>query len=129
MRAYLSVTPQELTEFLNKGTLNFPSAFALTPTFLEQNDDEDEEELEFELSWLAAQESRSRQGSSEALGFVLAVDLNDDQLGEEADNQVKLLSEISWRQVESALIAESDETELTWFASQEIPTYLPRWLA
>lgn len=95
---------------------------------LETNPD-DQEELEFESSWQAAEESRAMQDLPGALGLVLAVDLVQEQLGEIEGNQVCLLSDISWLQVQSLLLSESEEPELSWFAAQEIPTYLPQWLA
>ena len=128
MRGYVALTPKELQDFINSGTFDTPSAFVASID-LEENLDVDQEELEFEMSWLAAQESRGKQDLPEARGFVLAVDLVNDQVGEKKENQVSLLSPISWSQVESLLLSESDEPELSWFAAQEIPTYLPQWLA
>jgi len=131
MRAYVAITPSELQSFLETGSFHAPKALIADPMSsesLETNSD-DQEELEFEASWQAAEESRAMQGSSEALGLVLAVDLGEEQLGDTEGNQVSLLSDISWSQVQSLLLSESEEPELSWFAAQEIPTYLPQWLA
>lgn len=129
MRGYLAITPTVIDEFLAAGTYRFGSAFVTTRSFFEENPEVDEEEREFELSWLAAQDSRIQQGSDESHGFVLAVDLRSAQAGNEVGSQVQLLSDISWSQVESLLVAESTEPELTWYASQEIVEHLPQWLA
>ena len=129
MRAYLAVLPTLIESLLKAGSFSFNSAFATTRLFFEENSEVDEEEREFELSLLAAQESRNLQESDQALGFVLAVNLTSKQSGDESDYQVALLSDISWDQVDAALIAESDEAELTWYASQEIAEHLPIWLA
>ncbi len=129
MRAYLAVLPTQIESLLKAGSFSFNSAFATTRLFFEENSEVDEEEREFELSLLAAQESRNLQESDQALGFVLAVNLTSKQSGDESDYQVALLSDISWDQVDAALIAESDEAELTWYASQEIAEHLPTWLA
>lgn len=129
MRAYLAVTLDELSKLLEKQSFAFETAYILTTPFAQNNPDLDEEELEFELSWQAAQASRSRGDSLDSPGYVLAVDLFNAQIGESRDFQVPLLSEIQWSQVESILVSESDEPELTWYASQELVTYLPQWMA
>lgn len=131
MRAYVAITPSGLRSFLETGSFHVAKALIVDPMSsgsLDANSD-DQEELEFESSWQAAEESRVMQGSTEALGLVLAVDLVQEQLGEIEGNQVCLLSDISWPQVQSLLLSESEEPELSWFAAQEIPTYLPQWLA
>ena len=100
-----------------------------TRLFFQENPEVDEEEREFELSLLAAQDSRTQQGSDESLGFVLAVDLSGAQTGNEIGNQIELLTDISWPQVESLLVAETAEPELTWYASQEIAEHIRHWMA
>jgi len=129
MRAYIAVTTEELSALLEKGLFPFRSAFVLTTEFAQANSELDEEELEFQLSWIAAQASRNGGGASHSLGFVLAVDLTNNQIGDSMGEQVALLSEITWSQVESVLVSESEEPELTWYASQELAIYLPAWKA
>lgn len=129
MRAYLAVSTDELSALLDKGSFAFRTAFILTTAFAQANPELDEEELEFELSWLAAQTSRAEGKSPHALGFVLAVDLANEQLGETVGQQVQLQSEITWPQAESILVSESEDPELTWYASQELAAYLPAWKA
>lgn len=131
MRAYLAVTPSELQSFLVTGSFQTTKALIVDPANSGSlgTNSVDQEELEFESSWQAAEQSRAMQGSTGALGLVLAVDLVQEQLGEIEGNQVCLLSDISWSQVQSLLLSESEEPELSWFAAQEIPTYLPQWLA
>ena len=129
MRAYLAVTTDELSALSEKGSFPFRTAFILTTAFAQSNPELDDEELEFELSWIAAQASRGEGESQQSLGFVLAVDLANDQMGDTVGEQVQLLSEITWSQIESILVSESEEPELTWYASQEIAIYLPGWKA
>ena len=129
MRAYLAVTLDELSQLLEKQSFAFASAYILTTPFAQDNPDLDEEELEFELSWQAAQGSRSRGKSPDSPGYVLAVDLLNAQIGASPEYRVPLLSDIQWSQVESILVSESEESELTWYASQELVTYLPQWMA
>lgn len=129
MRAYLAVTTAELSALLEKGSFPFRTAFILTTAFAQANPELDEEELEFELSWIAAQASRAEGKSPQTMGFVLAVDLANEQIGEAVGERVHLLSEIMWSQAESILVSESQDPELTWYASQELATYLPTWKA
>ncbi len=129
MRAYVAVTLDELSQLLDKQSFRFETAYILTSAFAQSNPDLDEEELEFELSWMAAQGSRAGGESADSPGYVLAVDLLNAQIGQARENQVEVLSNIQWSQVESLLVSESDESELTWYASQELATYLPQWMA
>jgi hypothetical protein len=131
MRAYVAITPQEVQSFLSAGHFKAIEALMVDQTDFENlgSDSDTQEELEFESSWQAAMQSRAVQVSPNALGMVLAVDLAPEQMGAIEGNHVGLLSELSWSQVQSLLLAESEERELSWFAAQEISTYLPQWLA
>lgn len=126
MRGYLPVTPIEIQEFAASGICLAPYAYVMTSNVQRENADEDHEEIEFQLSYLAALDSR-RRGMSVA-GFALAIDLEIAQLGIEGDETIELVGKIRWNQVESVLVAESEDEELTWFASQEVRTQLPFWL-
>jgi hypothetical protein len=131
MRAYVPITPSEIQSFFISGSLHVAQALSVVQgSSLDfEADPASQEEEEFELSWEAATESRELQGSAAANGYVLAVELLQEQLGQVHDSHVVLLSDILWTQVQSLLLAESEEEELSWFAVQEIPTYLPQWLA
>ena len=72
-------------------------------------------------------DSRIQQGLNESHGLVLAIDVTSAQVGKEIGNQIQLLSDVSWSQVESLLVSESAEPELTWYARQEIAAHLPQW--
>ena len=128
MRAYIPVVPSQIEVLLREGRFRFAQAFVTTRLFFEENSEVDEEEREFELSLLAAQASREIQESQESNGYVLAVNLTSVQSGSESGFQVEVLSEIEWSQVDAVLIAQSEEEELTWFASQEVQDNLPSWL-
>ena len=131
MRAYVAITPIELHGFINSGSFKASRVLIVDHTNSEnlESNSETEEEWEFESSWQAAKESRAMQESPAALGLVLAIDLEPDQVGATQANYVEVLSNLSWSQVQSLLLAESEDVELSWFAAQEIPTYLPQWLA
>ena len=128
MRAYVAITPTELRGFMDSGLFHADKALIVGQANSENPESDTLEELEFESSWQAAMESRAMQ-TPEALGLVLAVDLETEQVGAIRGNHVDVLSSLSWSQVQSLLLAESDEAELSWFAAQEIATYLPQWLA
>lgn len=131
MRAYVPITPAELQNFLNDGEFEVTEALIVEPGALAAADldETEQEELEFERSWNAALVSRQRQGSDQALGLVLAAELDREQAGKIEGDHVALLSKLEWTQVQSLLVAESEETELSWFAPQEIASYLSKWLA
>ena len=130
MRAYVVITPTELQDFIDSGSFKASKALIVTQSQSDvlESDSETLEELEFESSLQAAMQSRAIQGP-DALGMVLAVELVADQVGTIEANHVEVLADLSWSQVQSLLLAESEEPELSWFAAQEIPTYLPQWLA
>lgn len=131
MRAYVPITPAELQNLFTDGELEVNEALIVEPGALAaaQLDEAEQEELEFERSWHAALISKKRQGFEAPLGFVLAADLKSEQAGRIEGDRVSLLSKLEWTQVQSLLVAESEEAELSWFAPQEIPTYLSKWLA
>jgi hypothetical protein len=131
MRAYVAITPSQLQGFFTSGSLQVAQALTveLGSSLDFEADPANQEEQEFALSWEAASKSRELQGIGPANGYVLAVDLQREQLGELDGNHVSLLSDILWSQVQSLLLADSEEQELSWFAVQEIPTYLPQWSA
>ena len=128
MRAYLAITPPELQRFMDSGSFKAARAWIVNQIQSGDFETDSEEELEFESSLQAAMQSRVMQGPN-ALGMALAVDLTIEQIGAIAENQVGVLSDLLWSQVQSLLLSESDEPELSWFAAQEIPTYLAQWLA
>lgn len=126
MRGYLPVKPTEIRDFLSSGILHAPYGYVMTSAVQRENIDEDQEEIEFQMSYRAALDSRRR--SARESGFALAIDFEMAQLGVEKGETIELVGELRWDQVESVLVAESDEEELTWFASQEAEAQLPVWL-
>lgn len=131
MRAYIPITPMDLQTFIESRSFFAAQGLIVDPQSSDgvEMDADDLEEEEFAVSWEAAVKSREMQADPRAMGFVLAVDLESGQMGQVQGNEVDLLSDISWSQVQSLLLSESDEEELSWFGPQEIPTYLPQWLA
>jgi len=131
MRCYLGLTAEDIEKFLQSSSLTVAEVFGPTLTFLQDylGEEEEQEEIEFELSLKAAEYSRSLTGSTGKFGFVLALEIQPRYLGEESGFMIEVKSSLAWSQVEALLVSESSEPELSWFAPQEISTYLPLWLS
>ena len=129
MRGYLALTPDELVQLLGEGEISIDTAFIPTSQFKSINPDLGEEESEYILSLLAADDSISYQGDLASYSFALAVDLELTQIGEESEVEVELLSSIKFSQVDCLFVgdAKTDSGELTWYAAQEIAVQLPNW--
>jgi len=129
MRAYLALTPDELAELLSDGEISIDTAFVPTAQFKSANQDLGEEESEYILSLLAAEDSIAYQGESAKFSFSLAVDLTDSQIGQESEVEVNLTSPIKFSQVDCLFVGDAsvDDGELTWYAAQEIAVHLPSW--
>ena len=130
MRGYLALTPDELAELLNDGEISIDTAFVPTAHFKSDNPDLGEEESEYILSLLAAEDSIAYQGDLANFSFVLAVDLEASQIGQESEVEVNLTSPIKFSQADCLFVgdAKADDGELTWYAAQEIAVELPNWL-
>jgi hypothetical protein len=131
MRGYIAITPDELAELIKDEEISVESAFIPTSIFKAANSELGEEESEYILSLLAADDSISYQGDNAKFSFALAVDLEDSQIGSELDVEVNLTSPIKFSQVDCLFVGEvnSEEGELTWYAAQEIALHLPSWQA
>ena len=129
MRGYLAVTPDELAQLLGEGEISIDTAFVPTSQFKSINPELGEEESEYILSLLAAEDSVSYQEDSANFSFALAVDLEPSQIGTESEVEVNLLSPIKFSQVDCLFVgdAKSDDGELTWYAAQEIAIQLTNW--
>ena len=131
MRGYLAITPDELAELIKDGEISIETAFIPTNSFKAANSDLGEEESEYILSLLAADDSLSYQGDNAKFSFALAVDLEDSQIGSELDVEVNLTSPVRFSQADCLFVGEvnSEEGELTWYAAQEIALHLSGWQA
>lgn len=129
MRGYLALTPDELAQLIADGEISIDTAFVPTGQFKSINPELGEEESEYILSLLAAEDSISYQGDSAKSSFVLAVDLESFQIGHESEVEVNLTSPIKFSQADCLFVGEasSDDGELTWYAAQEIAVHLPSW--
>ena len=128
MRGYLPVTAEEISSFLSTGSMECGPLYAPTIKFLTANSDLDEEQGEYLLSMLAADEAIEMREEISAPGFLLALEISDSQVAEHGENFVNLKENGRWEDVQCAFLVSPDGDELTWFATQEIPAALPNWL-
>ena len=109
MRGYLALTPDELAQLLDDGEISIDTAFVPTGQFRSINPELGEEESEYILSLLAAEESISYQGDSANFSFVLAVDLEVSQIGQESEVEVNLTSPIKISQADCLFVGAADD--------------------
>ena len=128
MRAYLPVTAEEISIFSSSGSMECGPLYAPTIKFLTANSDIDEEQGEYLLSMLAADEAMEMRENTAGLAFILALEISDAQVSEHGENFINLKENGLWEDVQCAFIVSPDGEELTWFATQEISTSLPQWL-
>ena len=128
MRGYLPVTVEEIATFLEFQTMECGPLYAPTIKFLTANSDMDEEEGEFLLSMLAADEALEMRTNPERAGFILALEVSDAEIAEHGENFVILKDLAKWESVQCAFEVSADGEELTWFATQEIKPALEQWL-
>jgi len=129
MRCYISVIPDEVREFLSTGQLSVSTAMTVTQTRADENPEADEEELEFDVSVIAAKMSKLRQASEHSRGFVLALEVPASKTGTMSEEGVNLVEPLQWSYVEAILVSDSEEEELSWYAPQEAQVHLASWLS
>ena len=128
MRGYLPVTVEEIAAFLDSQTMECGPLYAPTIKFLTAHSEMDEEEGEFVLSMLAADEALEMRTKLQGPGFILALEVSDPEIVEHGENFVILKDLAKWESVQCAFLVSSDGEELTWFATQEIKPSLDNWM-
>jgi hypothetical protein len=128
MRGYLPVTVEEIAAFLESQSMECGPLYAPTIKFLTANSEMDEEEGEFLLSMLAADEALEMRTNPISAGFILALEVSDPEITEHGENFVILKDLAKWENVQCAFMVSPDGEELTWFATQEIKPALSDWL-
>ena len=127
MRAYLPICHSDLEGFLLTQSFNAVEVFAPTQSFIDENQDCDEEEIEFLLSIMAGRTAFELRTSKKSPGLVLAIELDTVQSAESKDNSITLTAPLRWDQVQCALLTYGESEELIWFATQEISAELENW--
>jgi hypothetical protein len=128
MRGYLPVTVEEIAAFLDSQTMECGPLYAPTIKFLTAHSEMDEEEGEFVLSMLAADEALEMRTNPQGPGFILALEVSDPEIIEHGENFVILKDLAKWESVQCAFLVSPDGEELTWFATQEIKPSLDNWM-
>jgi hypothetical protein len=127
MRAYLPISQKDLEAFVLTKSIVADEVFAPTPSFVSDNLDCDEEELEYLLSIAAGEEALELRLSEKAPGIVLAFEVTDEQIAENYEDSITLKTPLPWDQLQCALLAFQGDDELVWFATQEIEIHLAEW--
>ena len=115
MRAYLALSIEELRDFYAQKNFVPEIVYAPTIKFITENPELDEEEAEYEISMIAARNSG---------GYVIALEVTDQQISQHLEESVVLSEPVIWESVEALFVYDSNDDELTWYATQEIGDYL-----
>jgi len=128
MRGYAAMTAQEVSEFFHSQSLDISDIYAPTTSFISAHPDLDEEEIEFTLSMVAAEDALEMKSAKSGAACVLAIEIPGQCIGESFEMSVALLNPLSWEDVQCLFEVSADGEELTWFATQEVEAQLPIWL-
>ena len=112
---------------MSSRSIDVDEVFAPTQSFVAENLDCDEEELEYLLSIAAGEEALELRLSEKAPGIVLAFEITDEQIAESYDDSITLKTALPWDQLQCAFLAFQGDDELVWFATQEIEIHLAEW--
>ena len=129
MRAYVGVTAQEVKDFLETGILDVSDVYAATGLFMAHNNELDEEEIEYTLSLVAAEDALELVSETSGSACVLAFEVPNDVIEATHDMSISLNAPLTWENLECCFEVSEDGEELTWFATQEIASNISSWIA
>jgi hypothetical protein len=125
MRSYVGVSVDELEALFASNSISIPTLFAPTAEFIATHSELGEEEREFILSMLAAEESLDLGEAGQ--GYVLAVEVPDSSIKEMGADSISIDGPISLEWIACIFLVSPDGEDLTWFAIEEVPSMLPSW--
>ena len=125
MRGYVGVSVDELEALLASTSISIPTLYAPTSEFIATHSELGEEEHEFILSMLAAEESLDLGEAGQ--GYVLAVEVPDSSIKEMGADSISIDRPIALDWVACIFLVSPDGEDLTWFAIEEVPSMLPSW--
>ena len=125
MRSYAGVSVDELEALFASTSISIPTLFAPTSEFIATHSELGEEEHEFILSMLAAEESLELRDVGQ--GYVLAVEVPDALINEMGADSISIEVPIALDWVACIFLVSPDGEDLTWFAIQEVASMLPSW--
>jgi hypothetical protein len=128
MRGYAAMTAQEVSDFAGSEILDISDIYAPTVSFLAAHSDLDEEEIEFTLSMVAAEDALEMKSAGTGAACVLAFEIPQALISESHEMSVSLSGSLSWSDLQCLFEVSADGQELTWFATQEISQNLSTWL-
>jgi hypothetical protein len=128
MRGYLAMTAQEVAEFMATGTFDVSDLYAPTSQFIVDHTDLDDEEIEYTLSMIAAEDAIEMKTPTSGTPCVLAFEISAESISESHDMSISLSAPLKWENVECVFEVSADGEDLTWFATQEVEANLPTWL-
>ena len=129
MRVYLASTADELQEFLQEGSLDIPEVYAPTPIYFATHPEMDEEEIEFSLSLLAAEDALELTDDQSGAAMVIAFEIPEELLGSFDEVSANVNGPLLWKMVEAIFLVGAEPEDLTWFAPQETESMIADWLA
>ena len=125
MRSYVGVSVEELDALMATSSISIATLFAPTTEFMATHSELGEEEHEFILSMLAADESLELR--EEGQGYVLAVEVPDSLITEMGADSISIDQPIALDWIACIFLVSPDGEDLTWFAIQEVASMLPSW--
>ncbi len=128
MRVYFGTTADELQEFIESGTLDIPEVYAPTPIYSSTHPEMDEEELEYSLSLLAAEDALDFLDDQSGAALVIALEVPEEILGGLDEISAEVVAPLQWNSVEAIFLVGEDADDLTWFAPQEAQLSVGEWL-
>ena len=128
MRGYVAMTAHEVAEFMATGSFDVSDIYAPTSQFIVDHQDLDDEEIEYTLSLIAAEDALEMKTPTSGIACVLACEIPAASIAESHDMSISLTSPLLWENVECLFEVSADGEELTWFATQEIEVNLANWL-
>jgi hypothetical protein len=88
----------------------------------------DEEEIEFSLSLLAAEDSLDLTDDHSGAPIVIAFEIPEELMGSFDEVSANLSAPLLWSMVEAVFLVGDDPEDLTWFAPQEVEVMISEWL-
>jgi hypothetical protein len=122
------MTALEVAEFKASGTFDVSDIYAPTSQFIVDHTDLDDEEIEYTLSMVAAEDAVEMKTPSSGMACVLAFEVPAESIAESHDMSISLSAPLKWENLECLFEVSADGEDLTWFATQEIEANLPNWL-
>jgi hypothetical protein len=122
------MTALEVAEFKVSGTFDVSDIYAPTSQFIVDHTDLDDEEIEYTLSMVAAEDAVEMKTPSSGTACVLAFEVPAESIAESHDMSISLSAPLKWENLECLFEVSADGEDLTWFATQEIEANLPNWL-